>query len=74
MAKSLSGQYCCGLAISDDLYQWNRHHWRMPRPLVSFWFNLLRKAPIVTQYIVILQLSVALFFILSVNILDINLN
>lgn len=46
----------------------------MPRPLVSFWFNLLRKEPIATQYIVILQLSVALFFILSVNILDINLN
>ncbi|HBU7548040.1 MULTISPECIES: hypothetical protein [Klebsiella] len=74
MAKSLSGQYCCGLATSDDLYQWNRHHWRMPCPLVSFWFNLLLKASIATQYIVMLQLLVALFFILVVNILDVNLN
>lgn len=46
----------------------------MPRPLVSFWFNLLLKTPIATQYIVTLQLLVALFFILAVNILDVNLN
>lgn len=46
----------------------------MPRPLVSFWFNLLLKTHNTTQYIVILQLSVTLFFILAVNILDVNLN
>lgn len=46
----------------------------MPCPLVNFWFNLLLKASIATQYIVMLQLLVALFFILVVNILDVNLN
>lgn len=46
----------------------------MPRLLVNFWFNSLLKAYAATQYIAILQLLVALFFILAVNILDVNLN